>query len=499
MSSLGRPTSAEEWNSFSHDKGKATCLLCGHVVASNSNGTTSSTNLDRHLKKHDLSDDFRQLVLPGSRNDVESRARASASSSAPAKKLATQLMLPTISVPSATISAAVLEMIVYGMLPFTFAANPSLQHLINLFQPSYKVPDRTTFSRKADERSKALLAEEKALFTVHGSRGSSLQVRACVCSSFLSVLIPCHSQFDHWTESVNRKSYITLCASRLDSDASMSVSRTIGTALAEGKDAAGIAADVRTHCAALGIDVNSRGALFVATTDTTAVMPAAVRDLGLLWNPCAAHMFNLVLKHGFITENAPPLVMNLFTRLRALIITIRGSGNLHKLFEHHVNAQQAAVAAAVELHETRTGKKRALPRMLKTYPDTRFNFVYLSVRRALVFWEPLQQFLLQPEVAAVIPAAERVTIDDLPLLQDVCTILREFQSTITSLQASQHPTISASFVSLLLLHMFLQKPIKHTVSGVLQDELAGTKALRECLRDELKRRVLNDDRCVAAT
>jgi hypothetical protein len=312
------------------------------------------------------------------------------------------------------------------------------------------------------------------------------------------VLIPCRTQFDHWTESVNRKSYITVCANRLDNDFQMSINRTIGTALADGKDAPGIAADVRMHCAALGIDSNRRGALFAATTDTTAVMPACVRELSLLWKPCDAHVLNLLLKHGFVNDTAPPVVSVFFTRLRALINTIRGSGNLHKLFEHHVDAQQAAIAAAVKLHETRTDKKRALPRMLKTYPDTRFNFVYLSARRALVFWEPLQQFLLQPEVAAVIPAAERVTVDDLPLLQDVCTILREFQSTITSLQASQHPTISASFVSLLLLHLFLQQPIHHTVNGVLQDELAGTKALRECLRDELKRRVLNDDRCIGA-
>jgi hypothetical protein len=185
--SVGRPPSSVSWNSFAYcdDPKHACCLLCGHIIKATGppgKESISTSSMGTHLDYHRASTSFRELVLPGSRNDVESRARASTpSSAAPAKKQLT--LAPPITVPPATITATILEIIAFGMLPFAFAANPSLQRLLHLFQPSYKVPDRTTFSRKAEERYKALLAEEKAFFTVHGSRGSSLQVRACVCLS----------------------------------------------------------------------------------------------------------------------------------------------------------------------------------------------------------------------------------------------------------------------------------------------------------------------------
>jgi hypothetical protein len=176
MSRRGRPSSAVEWNCFSRDGDHATCLLCGHIVKPNSDATISSSSLSSHLNTHKVSDAFRELVLPGSRTDVESRARSSSSAAPASKKQAQQSALPTASVSKNTLTAIILDMIVYGMLPFSFAANPSLQRLINLYQPAYKVPVPTTFSRQLPERHAAVLAEEKAGFTVHGIRGLSVQV-----------------------------------------------------------------------------------------------------------------------------------------------------------------------------------------------------------------------------------------------------------------------------------------------------------------------------------
>jgi hypothetical protein len=75
----------------------------------------------------------------------------------------------------------------------------------------------------------------------------------------------------------------------------MLVNRTIGTAyMPNNHTATNIAADVRNYLAELGIDSSRKGVLFAATTDTTATMPASVRELGLLWKPCDAHVLNLV-------------------------------------------------------------------------------------------------------------------------------------------------------------------------------------------------------------
>jgi hypothetical protein len=165
-----------EWNAFSLNNAQATCLLCGHIVKPNPEDTISSSSLSRHLAAHNVSEDFQALILPGSRSDVESRDSSVLSTTK--KRVVTQLAFPTpVTVPTTTITAALLDVIVFGMLPFTFAENPALQRLLHLFQPSYKVPHRTTFSRKAIERYEEVLAEEKALFTVHGTRGVSLQVR----------------------------------------------------------------------------------------------------------------------------------------------------------------------------------------------------------------------------------------------------------------------------------------------------------------------------------
>lgn len=291
--------------------------------------------------------------------------------------------------------------------------------------------------------------------------------------------------------------YITVCASRVDSDDWLPVNRTIGTAHTPATHSAvNIAADVRAHCAAIGIDCSRKGVLFAATTDTAAAMSASVRELGLLWKPCDAHVLNLVLKYPF-SDAAPAEVAAfsaLFARVRNLINHINGSANLLQLFHHHIGAQQNEIVNALKIYEpNRTGKKRQLPRKLKTYPDTRFNYVYLSIRRLLVFFAPLQQFLLQPQVADAIPRTDRVTIDDLPMLRDLNTILAEFQSAITTMQAANYPTISTSFVTLLLLHIFLQQPILHTVNGVLI-ERNEVKGLRECLFGELHRRILGNDR-----
>jgi hypothetical protein len=246
----------------------------------------------------------------------------------------------------------------------------------------------------------------------------------------------------------------------------------------------------------LGIDFERKGALFAATTDTPNTMRSAVAQLGLLWKPCDAHLLNLVLKFPFSHVDAPAAVApaaSLLARVRSLINRINGAPNLLHQFETCVGLYKDDVLAAVRLLEpNRTNKKRALPRKLKTYPETRFNYVYMSVRRMLVFWKPLQQFLLLPAVAAVIPAPERVTVDDFELLGDIHTLLSEFQSLMVDMQASSFPTLSTSFVSILTLHITLRDPLLHTVEGV-EAENPVTTALRDCLRDQIFRRFLHAD------
>jgi hypothetical protein len=186
-------------------------------------------------------------------------------------------------------------------------------------------------------------------------------------------------------------------------------------------------------------------------------------------------------------------------RVRSLINRINGSPNILHQFEACLGLYKDNIAAALLLLEpNRTNKKRALPRKLKTYPETRFNYVYMSVRRILVFWVPLQQCLLLPSVAAAIPASERVTVDDYSLLSDIHTLLCEFQTVMVDMQAASHPTLSSSFVSILTLHITLRSPLLHTVNGVV-DEHPTTTALRDCLRDQIFRRFLHADSYVMSS
>jgi hypothetical protein len=280
----------------------------------------------------------------------------------------------------------------------------------------------------------------------------------------------------------------------------MQVTRSIGTAYTPAShSAANIAADVRSHLASLGIDPCRKGALFAATTDTPDTMRNAVADLGLIWKPCDAHLLNLVLKFPFTHPNAPDAVApaaSLLARMRSLINRFNGSPNILHQFKSCLALHKSDVEAALLLHEpNRTSKKRALPRKLKTYPETRFNYIYMSVRRMLVFWVPLQQCLLLPAVAAAISPSERVTVDDYTLLNDIHTLLCEFQTVMVDMQASSHPTLSTSFVSILTLHITLRDPIVHTVNGVVAED-PTTTALRECLRDQVFRRFLHADWCV---
>jgi hypothetical protein len=190
LMSRGRAVSAEEWNLFAlEDKPtkQAFCLLCSHTVKADSNGVISSSSMSKHLDSHKLSSSFRDTALPGSRNFVETRTAFDSSSGAAApsaKKQSIISVAPAVS--AASISAHLLDVILMGALPFNFVASPAVATLIHAFQPSYKVPGPATMARHAKERYAAVMAEERALFMVHGSRGSSLSVRAwCCCKRLL--------------------------------------------------------------------------------------------------------------------------------------------------------------------------------------------------------------------------------------------------------------------------------------------------------------------------
>jgi hypothetical protein len=110
----------------------------------------------------------------GSRNELAQRGVLSSSAAAaPPPKKQTQIVVgPNVS--AATVTSLVLDLLISANLPFNLVSDPAVAKLINAFMPSYKLPDRTTMARKAEERYNAELAEERALFTVHGARGISL-------------------------------------------------------------------------------------------------------------------------------------------------------------------------------------------------------------------------------------------------------------------------------------------------------------------------------------
>jgi hypothetical protein len=281
------------------------CLLCDQFFEASDKGAVNTSNLTAHLtgfhkmKRAQFLDDA--PAHPGSRGYD---ARDSQPHST--KRQAT---FP-LSVDHSRITQLLLDVILAGALPFNFVSNPALHSLFAVLQPSYRIPHRITFARRCDERYIAVLAEEKAKFVAHGASGISLQVRALLTAPVFSCLLRCCSrQFDHWTESVTHRPYITVCASRCDGDELLPVSRTVGTAYTPlAHTGLNIAADVRTHLSALGVETGRAGVLFAATTDTASSMPNAVADLGLLWKPCDAHLLNLVLKFPFTNDLAPPSV-----------------------------------------------------------------------------------------------------------------------------------------------------------------------------------------------
>jgi hypothetical protein len=178
MSEIGRPPTAPAWGFFALEeepKKGARCLLCRYFSEASSDGAIATTNLKNHLAGfHKITrSEFFDESEPqrGSRIFV---ARAAAEAKPGGKR---QAVIPS-AVGNDRITELLLDVILVGALPFNFVANPALQTLLSALQPSYRVPHRTTFARRADERFKAVLAEEKAKFVVHGASGTSLQVRA---------------------------------------------------------------------------------------------------------------------------------------------------------------------------------------------------------------------------------------------------------------------------------------------------------------------------------
>ena len=92
------------------------------------------------------------------------------------------------------------------------------------------------------------------------------------------------------------------------------------------------------------------------TTDTTAVMPAMVRKLGVLWVPCLAHVMNLVVKNGLSDAG----IESILKTHRKIVKQYRQSG----LFRNGL-------------------KEAGFSKVLLPDVPTRWNSVYMMVERNL--------------------------------------------------------------------------------------------------------------------
>jgi hypothetical protein len=485
MTDSGRKTTHYAWNVFAlvdGAPGQARCLLCNSVL-SGSSDFISPTNLVNHLKSHKkVSDAFYQNnVLAGSRAASSLVVgAANGGASAPRRQSHLALPLPSLfssSVSSEDITAMLLDVIACDKRPFSFFDSPSARALFRRLVPGYTVPHPTTFSRKLPALYAQHLELEKAEWSEHGLRGSSIT-------------------FDYWTDSTTHYPYLTVCATRSEKlnavavVGGMLVTRCVGLEHCPQqhtgeKTAKRVAASLQE----LGLDNTVAGALFACTTDTASNMVnSAVEHLRVIFVPCFPHLFSLLLKSAFESDSEEFLLLrSLLLRVRGVTEKVHRSRVVAAAFARHVSDKQADITAAVKLFDPDRKADKMLPSKLKTYAATRFSCVVSMFRRLLILWSPIMQLMVDQTLETHITSEIRLTPSDKTLVQAVHALMSLVEMPMMSLQSATHPTLSRALMSVLFLHRQLNVPLLTAVGSA---ELPLLTSLRTHYRLELRDRFL---------
>jgi hypothetical protein len=162
--------------------------------------------------------------------------------------------------------------LVNDRLPFSTADSEHFANfLASLVGDKFKLPHGTTLCRN-DLQSlyDSALIEVKALL----AKGKHFTILT-----------------DGLTDKFNSRPYETLSVSL--SVGWVKYTINLATRWCEEHDAEGLSSWTKEVLAQFNLRIPQ---VWAATTDTTNVMPAYVRDMGLFWMPCCAHLLNLVGK-----------------------------------------------------------------------------------------------------------------------------------------------------------------------------------------------------------
>lgn len=268
--------------------------------------------------------------------------------------------------------------------------------------------------------------------------------------------------FDSWTEHYSTRSYVTLSLVVLKEWKLQTI--CLATRHVKQSHTADVLAEwVKLQLSESGIDV--KAPLIAATTDTTAVMPSTVAQLGIFFVPCLAHTINLIMKDIFDIE----VVRDFIDRMQRICKFVRKSTVATELLEQEAIVQADSVRADARTiyGPLKDESKRKLPTRLKNMVKTRWNSRYYMLLRLWVLYPCLLRVI--PRLIArrtpVPDALKEASLADRENIFRIQRVLTDLVITSKEVQEQSTPALGKAMLGLFFARSKLQQ-VAQTEQGL---------------------------------
>lgn len=179
-------------------------------------------------------------------------------------------------------NAALLDLIVDSCLPFSIVRSKKFQAFTKALNVAYKPPSEKTLK---DDLVKQNLSIKELIQQVIDDPGNRISAGLMA---------------DEWTAR-NKKSYFSLYYQAASESTGLPLVILLEVVPVSGRSARELSVHVLDILCSYNLFTADKIVPFLTsfTTDTTSVMPAMVRELGLQWIPCSCHVLNLAINDTF--------------------------------------------------------------------------------------------------------------------------------------------------------------------------------------------------------
>ena len=399
------------WKFFTRENSEVTCILCSwkHALAKD----CSTSNLVKHLTgPHAIQKDALQKFVP-SGGQLTFSAR-------PGRAQCIRLLM---------------RWLLADLRPLSLSDSSYFRDFISMLgAPPNQIPDSTNLTRTYLPK---LYKAGKGVVKLVLKNAAGLS-----CT------------FDSWTEHYSTRSYVTLSIVVLKEWKLQTI--CLATRHVKESHTAEVLAEwVKLQLSEYGVDV--KAPLIAATTDTTAVMPSTIAQLGIFFVPCLAHTINLIMKDIFDIE----AVRDFVDRMRRICKFVRKSTIATELLEQEVIVQADSVRADARTiyGPLKDESKRKLPTRLKNMVKTRWNSGYDMLLRLWILYPCLLRVI--PRLVArrtpVPDALKEASVADRENIFRIQRVLTDLVITSKEVQEQSTPALGKAILGLFFARSKLQQ------------------------------------------